>query len=64
MASNYKAVKVGTYIGLFYNTTTKTLEIWQVYGRLECWDSGITSREEGLEVWRYAERHYTDGMEK
>lgn len=63
MASNYKAIKEGKYIGLYLNTDNGTMEIWQVYkGQYECWDTGITNREEALEVWRYGEKHYTDGL--
>ncbi len=58
-----KAIKVGRYIGLYLNTRTKTMEIWEIYHqRNELWDSGITSKDEALEVWRYAEKHYTDGL--
>lgn len=61
MANNRKAIKEGKYVGLYLNTDTNSMEIWQIYqGQYECWDYGITNKEEGLEVWRYAEKHYMD----
>lgn len=63
MAQNRKAVKEGKYIGLFLNTETGEFEIWQIYRKqYEMWDNGMTDREEALEVYRYAEKHYADGM--
>lgn len=63
MSANYQAIKTGTYIGLYLNLTTGTMEIWQIYQRrYEKWDEGITNKEEALEVWRYAEREYPKGL--
>lgn len=63
MAQNRKVIKEGKYIGLYLNTETGEMEIWQIYQRqYECWDSGITDRDEAIEIYRYAEKHYTDGM--
>lgn len=61
MANNRKAIKEGKYVGLYLNIETNDMEIWQIYQeQYECWDYGITNKEEGLEVWRYAEKHYMD----
>lgn len=63
MAQNRKAVKEGKYIGLFLNVETGEYEIWQVYRKqYELWDSGITSKEEAIEIWRYSEREYPKGL--
>lgn len=59
----YDAIREGRYIGLYLNNLTGEMEIWQIYkGQFECWDTGLTYRDEALEVWSYAERHYRDGM--
>lgn len=63
MAQNHKTIKIGKYVGLFLNTETGYMEIWQVYQhRYELWDDGMTDKEEALEVWRYAEREYPKGL--
>lgn len=63
MAQNRKIIKMGKYVGLFLNTETGEMEIWQVYRRqYELWDDGMTNREEAIEVWNYAEKQYPKGL--
>jgi len=58
-----KTIKKGHYIALMMNTETKEYEIWEIYEQKnERWDWGITNKDEAIEVYRYAEKHYTDGL--
>lgn len=63
MSDMLKIIKKGHYIALVWNVETEEFEIWEIYKQKnEQWDSGITDRDEAIEVYRYAEKHYTDGM--
>lgn len=63
MSDMLKVIKRGRYIALVLNTETDEFEIWEIYQQKnEQWDRGITDRDEAIEVYRYAEKHYTDGM--
>lgn len=63
MSNTLKVIKRGHYIALVLNVETNEFEIWEIYEQKnELWDSGITDKDEAVEVYRYAEKHYTDGM--
>ena len=57
-----RIIKKGKHIVLVHNTEENTIELVEISTK-QVWDIfTIAEEEDAKEVYRYAEKHYTDGI--